>query len=492
MIAFIKKYKYYLIAVLAVILIVAVVLASCMIKGNKKPQGGEKEEKPSVTTSSDNLTDNNQEEDEDSVGDDDMSEDDFWDDFDDDFDISFDTSDSNSPFVSSDRDLGLFGDSVEDASEVVNKALAEGKSIFFGSGVYYFSEPLVLNGQQLIGTGISATYLRYIGEKDVPFVQGGGEFVIKDLTLCLDEEIKIDKAKEGEKVLLSLGEKNSVKNAVVQRVNFENCGTAVYEGAKAHPSSNVRFDTLRFSKFTYSGIQMLSSGRSNNKFDNLYVCSDVEVDNAHSGFELSGSEKNTVVRQLNVEHFGSDYPILFNNCENLTVKTIHIEGANVIKDSTGYVNISKTSGKIQNITYYWTRIKAKNNSCIKFGDANKNGNKLAIGTLYVRGINQPTSSYGYWPAGIYEIENFKFLSRDKSAKNDYTVHIENYIGLSGLKDMAEYEKFPCDENINITKMGNIRSFGTTAERPEYRVCKGFEYYNTELNVWQVWDGTKWN
>lgn len=379
-----------------------------------------------------------------------------------------------------------------DCSGIVNDALSKEKNIYFNKGTYYFSKPIDLNGMQLIGAGNTVSILNYIGTEN-NFITAKGDFLIEHLNLRYDTSIDATNSVSGEKVILSLGTESQAATGNIKNVYFGNCGTAIYEASSSLPSHNLNIDTITVMGFKYSGIQINSLGRKDNTYENLYLSKGSTEQNAYSGFELNGSDSNTTIRQLNVEHFGAKYPVILNGCDNLNAKTIHIEGTNLIADNVGYVNVSNTNGRINALTLAWTRVSGDNCSVISFGNAQTEGNTLTIGTLQARGINDPTESYGEWNRGINILNDFSFISRLSGSNNEYSCTIDNYVYYTTLSDVSHYEFFACDDKlIDITQKGNISTYGTTSERPTSRLCANHStYFDTDLEQLLVWNGLEW-
>ena len=381
----------------------------------------------------------------------------------------------------------------KNCSDKINKAISEGKSIYFETGIYYFDEPILLKNAQLIGTGPTGTCL--VANTEKALVEADGCFAIKDLQLssrCVD-----GKEKQGEKVLLQLGKHGGVtEGSVVSRVQFGDCGTGVYEAADAVATKGISVDTVEFSNISYAGFDFMSNGRKNNRISNAYIgrIGKGKNDFANVGARFAGKEENLALDQINVEHFRAETSLLFDGVKNLDVSSVHIEGMDIAKQGNGYVECNNTNGNLGNIVVYWSRVSYENSSCLLLGDAAKDGSELYIGELQFKGVNDPASFHGEWNNRGIKDNGYRIVDRKKDAKNEYRITVDNYVWFSYQNDRNTLAAFPCDEdNVTYLKKGNVRAFGTTEQRPTLCLCKGYTtYYDTTLNKLMIYNGTDWS
>jgi hypothetical protein len=68
-----------------------------------------------------------------------------------------------------------------DNSEILQKLIDEGKSIYLGDGDYYLSKTVKLKNAQIIGTASTRTSL--YGDGDYTLIEADGQFVLSDMRL---------------------------------------------------------------------------------------------------------------------------------------------------------------------------------------------------------------------------------------------------------------------------------------------------------------------
>lgn len=389
------------------------------------------------------------------------------------------------------EDIGVLPEN-GDCSDKVNKALKEGKSIYFDTGKYEFSKSIELKNAQIIGVG--STYTSLIATGDEPLINADGCFVVKDL---LTSNQKTDGTeKQGERVIFRLGTNGGVtEGSQIMCVRFGKCGTGIYEPEDAKPSNGLVVDTTEFTKVSYAGVELLSKGRKNNRISNMYIgaVSDAINDYANVGLRVAGNEENLTIDQLNVEHFSAETSVELSGVKNLDASTIHIEGMDIAKEGNGYIECNNTSGNIGSIVLYWSRVSYDNSSCLMLGNADKENSELFIGAIEVKGVNDPTSFHGNWPNRGIKNNGYKIVDRKKNAENEYLLTVDNYIWFSYQDDREVLSEFPCDEkNVTYLKKGNILGYGPTEKRPTKCLCKNYStYYDTTLQQLLVFDGKGW-
>lgn len=402
--------------------------------------------------------------------------------------------------------------SADETYKIVQGQLDDGKSLDLTDCDISISKPLIVNNQNIFGGKI-----RYVGTEKAPILKISGKCSVTHTQLysCC-EALDVN---EGEYVGIWLSnEKGTVtEGTVIDSVSFSDTGTCIYAPADVDSAvCGMTVENIR-AMGLFRGIDIRAKNCNNNYFSNIYIDYVTNVvkntfnfeakyayDNiqpADSAFYLKNCN-NTTIKQLNVEHIHVKRPIVFENCDNLNITTLHIEGVSTALDDCGYMNISNTSGKIGAITVLWSRVYNKNASIISLGDADAASNELEIETIHVRGINDPASaegSEGEIKTVVRGIANgigasFKFMRRSAECKNQYFVTINNYAPFTFQNDREQYEDFVSDtQTITFKKIGELPAGGTTAERPTKRLCAGYtKYYDTTLGQSLLWDGKTWS
>lgn len=379
-----------------------------------------------------------------------------------------------------------------DNSEILQKLIDEGKSIYLGDGDYYLSKTVKLKNAQIIGTASTRTSL--YGDGDYTLIEADGQFVLSDMRLYNSSVDGSEKV--GDKVLISLGQNGgAVEGSKIRCIEFKECGTAIYEAEDATASYGIDIDTIEYSKVSYAGMDFRSIGRKNNHIANIYMGSSGEkvTEFAEVGARFIGKEENLKIDQFNVEHFRAETSIWFDGISGLDVSTIHIEGMDIAKEGNGYIRCNNTSGRLGNLVVYWSRVSYNDCSLLLLGDAAKKGNELFIESIQLKGVNDPASFHGTWGTRGIKDNGYKVVNRVSGAKNEYSVELDNYVPFTWQNDWETLKAFPCDdENIVFIKKGNIAQYGTTEQRPTDCLCKNYsKYYDTTLGQLLVYDGNNW-
>lgn len=390
--------------------------------------------------------------------------------------------------------IGLKQGGKVDNYETMQKTLDEGKSIYLGDGSYYVSKTIKLKNAQIIGSATGRTSL--VAKGDYTLIEADGQFVIKDLKM-LNSAVD-GSEKQGDKVLVSLGKNGgATEGSMIRCVQFAECGTAIYEAKDATPTQGLDIETIEYTKVSYAGMDFQSKGRKNNHIGNVYMGANGScvTDVAEIGARFCGSEENLKIDQFNVEHFRAEINLLFDGVKNLDVSTIHIEGMDIGKEGSAYIRCNNTSGNLGNVVIYWSRVSYDNCSAIQLGNAKKGGDKLFIESLQFKGVNDPATFHGDWSArgrGTAHI-GWRAVDRVDGSKNEYRIELDNYVPFTYQSDWNFLKTFPCDdEDVVYLKKGNIKQYGTTAERPTDCLCKGYStYYDTTLGQLLVYNGTDW-
>lgn len=385
----------------------------------------------------------------------------------------------------------------DEVYEAIQAILDEGKSLDLSNTQIEISKTLILHNQNIYGGKIT-----YTGNDGEPVIKMSGKCIV-DSVIIENSCTSVD-CGEGKYVGIWLSnEKGTVTNgSVIRSVRFKKCGTMIYAPADVEAAAKgMIVENLRGEGWFFRGIDFQSPKCSNNSFCNLYLNLDYFAGTtkdsidvappADSAFYLDGSV-STVIRQLNVEHTSIKEPIVFKNCSDLQVSTIHVEGVNIATDGKGYLNFTNTSGRIGAVDFYWTHVYSKNNSLIVLDESSKEGNELKFETMVIKGINDPVTQIEGINRGMDKC-GMKLFGRDDKYTNPYFVTIENYVYFTYQNDKEILESFVADkDNITFKKIGQLPAGGTTEERPTQRLCAGYtEYFDITVGKLLVWNGNAW-
>lgn len=376
------------------------------------------------------------------------------------------------------KDFGAVGDGVADDTSAFKKAFAY-DNIEIPSGTYRITDTISFENKNVFGTNMThVTILADIEDEDKCIFAVGGQSVIRDLTLSYTESRITGSEGIGKRVGIKLfgGFRNLPfqTGAGIYNCQVNNCGTGISDGGASVFSAN--FKDIRISKFTCRGFEMYGTARTGNVYDNIYITNHDFTQNdgtgdtqkAWQGFVLSGEESECTITQLNVEHATLYQAIILEDVLGLSAGSIHVEGVELRDNYTGMVQIERTQGKIDNISFYFTRHK-NGTSLLKFGETKKEDTKndfysdnvnFEIGTLVCKGLNRPDrATYGYEPnypvsASTLSgsIQPFYFISRE-TAEDKYFVTLNRYNWMTysyGFNDKEKYIEFSCNPHGSIT------------------------------------------
>ena len=376
------------------------------------------------------------------------------------------------------KDFGAIGDGVADDTQAFIQAFAY-DNIEIPSGTYRVTDTISFENKNVFGTNMThVTILGDIEDPKKPILAAGGQSVIRDITVTFADSRITGREEYKDRIGIQLfgGWRNLPfqTGAGIYNCQVHNCGTGISDGGASVFSAN--FKDIRISKFTVRGFEMTGTARTGNVYDNIYITNHDYTRNdgtgdsqaAYQGFVLSGEESECTITQLNVEHATLYQAIIIEDVLGLTAGSIHIEGVEPRIDWGEYVKITRTQGKIDNISFYYTRHKT-GTSLIKFGETKKEDTKndffsdnvnFEIGTLVCKGLNRPDrSTYGYepnYPVSASTLSGsilpFYFINRE-DAEDKYFVTLNRYNWITysyGFDDKEKYKEFSCNPHGSIT------------------------------------------
>ena len=376
------------------------------------------------------------------------------------------------------KDFGAVGDGVADDTQALIQAFAY-DNIEIPSGTYRVTDTISFENKNVFGSNMThVTILGDIEDPKKPIIAVGGQSVIRNITVSFaDSRItggEVLRDRIGIQLFGGFRNLPFQTGAGIYNCQVNNCGTGISDGGASVFSAN--FKDLRRSKFTCRGFEMTGTARTGNVYDNIYITNHPYTRNngtgdrqkAWQGFVLSGEESECTITQLNVEHATLYQAIIIEDVLGLTAGSIHIEGVEPRDNWSEYVKIERTQGKIDNISFYYTRHKT-GTSLIKFGETKKvnttndfysDNVNFEIGTLVCKGLNRPDrATYGYEPnyplsASTLSgsITPFYFINRE-SFSDKYFVTLNRYNWMTysyGFNDKEKYIEFSCNPHGSIT------------------------------------------
>ena len=376
------------------------------------------------------------------------------------------------------KDFGAVGDGIADDTQALKQAFAY-DNIEIPSGTYRVTDTISFENKNVFGSNMThVTILGDIEDPKKPILAAGGQSLIRDITVAFaDSRItgeEVLKDRIGIQLFGGFRDLPFQTGAGIYNCQVRNCGTGISDGGASVFSAN--FKDIKISKFTCRGFEMYGTARTGNVYDNIYISNHEFTRNdgtgdsqkAWHGFVLSGEESECTITQLNVEHATLYQAIIIEDVLGLTAGSIHVEGVELRDAYTGMVQIERTQGKIDNISFYFTRHKT-GTSLIKFGETKKvdttndfysDNVNFEIGTLVCKGLNRPDrATYGYepnYPVSASTLSGstqpFYFINRE-SFSDKYFVTLNRYNWMTysyGFNDKEKYIEFSCNPHGSIT------------------------------------------
>lgn len=371
------------------------------------------------------------------------------------------------------KDFGAAGNGQDNDTQAFINALASGATVHVPPGIYKITQTISFWNRNIVGLGDAEACVieAHIPSATAPLLRAGRSAVISNLTLRYEASFITGSETTGQRVLIetyggqfnfSLQRRSTIKNCLLGR-----CGTAVYSPASPNaPAFSVTFDTLEVNSFSFRGFDFSATTRTGNVYSNIYLKSGYS--NVDCCFYMTGEESECVIDQLNAEHTScSRAAIYLDGMRAMACNSIHIEGCDITTPGNSYIEVTRSSGSIESLSVYYTRMSQNNTSVLKLGSANYNDldapntlRYLRVGTFHMKGIARPDAGlYPSYPtnrkglAGGSTITGFYFVNRPASFTDRMALQIDSYVWNTSSTpnpDSSVYTAFPVDPNNNIS------------------------------------------
>lgn len=418
------------------------------------------------------------------------------------------------------KQFGAKGDGVNDDYGAIQKAIDTSDKIYIPSGTYIVTDSLSFENKTIKGSNYTHVTIKgVISDSAKPIIACGGATNLEDITVAYDKSVVTSNMSKGSKVGIQLhgGWRDlQMQQGSIRNCQASYCGTGITDGGRSIFSCT--FDTIKINNFGRWGMSMYSEARTGNVYSNIYInnhgfisAGNPDTVNCNQGFNLEGEESECTISQLNVEHLTAYQPIILRGVKALYASSIHLEGVRPIGTYQPLVLIDKCSGRIETISFYFTRHKT-GTSLIGFGsiadtstvdDIFSQDTAFEIGTLYCKGLNRPDrNTYGYepeYPVDSSTLNNCAtyFINRN-SASDRMKVKLDQFHYQTytyGYDDTEKYENFACNphSSIKFLKLGQHFINGTTAQRPTKRLYGGLQFYDETIKKLIVYNSndSKW-
>ena len=406
-------------------------------------------------------------------------------------------------------DYGAKPNSFLDDTEAFKMALATGNGIFIPSGVYYVSDTLALENQNMIGAGPFASQIVSIcTDPSKPIIRAGRTCVLADFLVKYKEGIVTGTEGEGERVAIWASGSNwpLQRGSSIRNIRIEEVGTCLYAPDDTLSPFDVLHESLELNEFSYRGIDYRARNRLGNVYINIYASSSKPHVDCLMAFENDCSEIS--MHQITLMHTVCHRAVLrFSGAKTFHISTLHIGDVRLAKPGLGMIEMEGSSGEIRELNVYYSPICEPGLSLVSLGNARylteewappNLGNTfyLRIGVFQTVGLNDPT--VGPYPAerrGIRPdlVKDFRFIARQPGSEGVYVVEVDHYSYYTFQDDQKQYEEFRCDDDdIVFLNKGDVPRIGPAAGRPVHRLCAGIsEYYDTDAKKKWLWTGEEW-
>ena len=426
------------------------------------------------------------------------------------------TVDSKLEDVISVKDFGAVGNGTTDDTTAFTNAItaATNQTVYVPKGTYKITDTLTLNNTNLVGQGIDCIIEGNISTNTKPIIICGRTSTISDLQIRFNSANITGTEAVNQRVLIKTDDSTDPpfmlqRGGGVRNCLLTTCGTAISDGGLGVFSAS--FEDLEITNFSFRGIDFRATNRTGNYYKNIYIVSEgingkqgaTFTANPDSGFYLSGEESECSIHQLNVEHTRfKNSAIHLENVRALSASSIHIEGVDLTTADKAYIFVTNSSGVINSLSAYYTRISSNGTSVLKVGkkktdDAgsqldpevhdylqinvfNMKGISRADGTIYPNTLNTTTGKQyldtfrgldhhdaatdGAVGSNNDVTSRFQFISRDSSdvvSSDKFLVNILDYVfNTLDSSDSGIYTSFPFNStDIRLSSKGSFIASG---------------------------------
>lgn len=330
------------------------------------------------------------------------------------------------------------------ADTTIAAAIASGEKIILPPGIISTEAGIAFpDNMDVVGSGpigAKRTLIRGVSGVPVgtPLVTIGRGALLSGVGLEYASGLVTGTEVRGERVLLSAAgvTYNLQRPAVVDRIVFGRCGTAISDFGDA--AFSVSFRALEIGAHSYAGVDMYSSFRTGNIWENVYI-NGGDVYTPVYGFNLEGYETGGWAGQLNIEHQTySGAAFRGQDLSGWNCVTLHIEGVDCTSSNGQYVLLDRSDVEIGTLGVLNTRSSSGSNQAVvrlKDGghDASmafkRSRSALRVGLYVPWGIADPSASlypsYSSGRRGALTVSGLQHFARVSGATGGYEVYIDD-------------------------------------------------------------------
>lgn len=321
-----------------------------------------------------------------------------------------------------------------------------------------------------------------IEDKSKPIIEIGQRSSIEGFTIKYDDGYVTGNETEFERIALdAIGSHSWQNGASAKNIAIENAGTGILSrdsantpDGKSASTFSVTFENIVFKDFSWKGLSFLNAYRTGNLYRSLTFLSSKYT--PQSAMYLKGDESECNMIDITVQDLQARQPIYFERIEAAVIENLNF---NHVSAATGSIlNWSSCSGEIENLTF--DNCETENTPLINIGSTMM-GNwdllkSLKINNFTIKNMDSSAANY--------------IIGRQENHSTEFFLNVENY---SATGKWSDFPNLATEENgIIITKKGEIRTEGTTAQRPTKCLCPYYsKYFDTDLQKLLVWTGNEW-
>lgn len=211
-------------------------------------------------------------------------------------------------------DVTLYGavpDDGKDDTDAFINAAKTGAGVYVPLGIYDIKETVILRGQNLKGSGMDRTVIRFNGEGTIVKMKGAA--MLDDITLTFAEGSITGNEAEGQQV--AVFDEGITNGAMLRSVRVTNVGTGYYSSVDAPSDLTFTAESFIVDKFSHKAIQIKDA------FATMFRTTKIgeavgEVDAAVS---LGGQ---FTLDLMTFSGTKCSYPIELNNCESAVINSL--------------------------------------------------------------------------------------------------------------------------------------------------------------------------
>lgn len=311
---------------------------------------------------------------------------------------------------------------------------------------------------------------------------------IEGITIRFKEGLVTGEETEGQRLGINTSSDYSTqRGSRFTDVVVENVGTGICSGiansvlgreGEEDELFSVTFDKFTVKDFSFRGMDFRSGARTGNYFKDITLSSGKY--RADAAVYWTGEESETAIGKLTVKDTIAETPIYLNRLHGLSAEEVVLD--NVYALHYPLITIGSSVCSINKLTLDYSDVHFEENPLIYIDKSQyiqshiQTLNGLHIGTLKLNSFNSANAK--------------RIFQRADNITDPFYITVDEYIVTNSDYDWFDFPT--SEENLIITKKGEIATEGSTSDRPEQCLCPYYsKYYDTDLSKTVVWTGEEW-